>query len=82
MKTDADRTVPIVVGVTAHRAIREQDRAALHDAVCAELRKLQESCPSSRLVMLCSLAEGGDLLCADAAEELGIPVIAVLPRPR
>ena len=29
--------------------------------------------------MLCSLAEGADLLCADAAEELGIPLIAALP---
>ena len=30
--------------------------------------------------MLTSLAEGSDLLCADAAAELNIPLIAVLPR--
>ena len=29
--------------------------------------------------MLTSLAAGGDLLCADVAEELGIPVFAALP---
>ena len=75
----ADRTIPIIVGITGHRNIREQDRAALSAAVKAELEKLRALCPSSPVVMLCSLAEGADLLCADAAEELGIPLIAVLP---
>ena len=75
-------TIPIIIGVTGHRAIREQDRAALTRSVKAELEKLRDLCPHSRLVMLSSLAEGGDLLCADAADELGIPLIAALPRPR
>ena len=79
MKTD--KSIPIIVGVTAHRAIREQDRAAIAASVRTELKKLQEHCPHSELVMLTSLAEGGDLLCADAAEELGIPVLAALPMP-
>ena len=79
MKTD--KSIPIIVGVTAHRAIREQDRAAIAASVRKELKKLQELCPHSELVMLTSLAEGGDLLCADAAEELGIPVLAALPMP-
>ncbi len=79
MKTD--KSIPIIVGVTAHRAIREQDRAAIAASVRTELKKLQELCPHSELVMLTSLAEGGDLLCADAAEELGIPVLAALPMP-
>ena len=73
--------IPIVIGVTAHRRIREQDRSVIFEAVKTELRKLQEQCPHSSLVMLSSLAEGGDLLCADAAESLGIPLIAALPRP-
>lgn len=74
-----DHAVSIVVGVTAHRSIRPQDRDALRGAVKQELEKLRALCPNSCLVLLCSLAEGGDQLCADAAEELGIPLIAVLP---
>ena len=74
------KTIPIVIGVTGHREIAEQDRAAILTSVTAELKKLQELCPHSELVMLSSLAEGGDLLCADVAEALGIPLIAILPR--
>ncbi len=77
-----ETTIPIVIGVTAHRAIREQDRQAIRDAVRDELRKLRDLCPNSPLLMLNSLAEGGDQLCADAAEELGIPLKAALPRMR
>ena len=79
MKTD--KSIPIIVGVTAHRAIREQDRTAIAASVRTELKKLQAFCPHSELVMLTSLAEGGDLLCADVAEELDIPVLAALPMP-
>ena len=74
--------IPILVGVTGHRNIPAQDRAAIGESVKNELRKLQTLCPNSPIVMLSSLAEGGDLLCADAAEELDIPLIAALPRPR
>ena len=80
MNTEA--RIPIVVGVTGHRAIREQDRPAITAAVTAELEKLRALCPHSPLVMLSSLAEGGDLLCADAAEALDIPILAVFPRER
>ncbi len=79
---NAEKTIPLVVGVAGHRAIREQDRPALAKAVKAELEKLRALCPHSPLVMLNSLAEGCDLLCADAAEELNIPLIAALPRER
>lgn len=78
----AETSIPIVVGVTGHRAIRAQDRAAINQAVVAELEKLRALSPHSPLVMLNSLAEGADLLCADAAEKLGIPLFAALPRER
>ena len=74
--------LPVVIGVTGHRQIREQDRPVLYRTVRTELQKLQSLYPHSPLLMLSSLAEGGDLLCADAAEELSIPLIAVLPRDR
>ena len=76
----ANETVPVVVGVTGHRVLREEDRSALRQAVRTELKKLQTLCPHSPLVLLTSLAEGADLLCADTAAELNIPLIAVLPR--
>ena len=79
MPEDRKNTIPIIIGATGHRAVREQDVPAIRDAVRAELRKLQALCPHSSVVLLTSLAEGGDLLCADVAEELGIPLVAVLP---
>ena len=79
---DTEKTIPILIGVTGHRAIREQDRPALAAAVKVELEKLRGLCPHSPLVMMSSLAEGADLLCADVAEELSISLIAVLPRER
>lgn len=78
MKSEA--WIPIVVGVTGHRSIRQADRPALYAAVREELSKLRARCSHSLFVMLSSLAEGAGLLCADAAEELNIPLIAALPR--
>ena len=76
---EKDNRIPIVVGVTGHRALRAEDESALAAAVRAELEKLRALCPSSPLVLLTSLAEGADLLCADAAEALGLPLWAALP---
>ncbi len=76
---DQKTKIPIMVGVTGHRLLREEDRPALYAAVKGELNKIRERCPHSELIMLCSMAEGADLLCAEAAHELGIPLIAALP---
>ena len=65
--------IPLVVGVTGHRNIRAQDRDTLYAAVAGELARLQSRCPHSQLILLNSLAEGADLLCAQAAADLGIP---------
>jgi hypothetical protein len=74
-----ENRIPIVVGVTGHRALRPEDRELLLEAVKRELGKLQGEVPHSPLLLLTSLAEGADLLCADAARDLGIPVAVVLP---
>lgn len=78
----AQETIPIVVGVTGHRDIREEDRDALQKVVYRELSALQQKCPHARIVMLNSLADGADQLCAETAQTLGIPLIAVLPMER
>ena len=82
MPQASEKKIPIIVGVTGHRRLRQQDLPALRETVRSLLLSLRERCPHSPLVLLCSLAEGADLLCADAAEELGIPLYAALPLPR
>lgn len=77
-----ENTIPIVIGVSGHRALRAEDHDTLYAAVTRELQKLKERCPHSPLVLLTSLAEGGDLLCADAAAALNIPIVAALPMER
>ena len=78
----AQDTIPIVVGVTGHRDIRPEDREALYSAVKQELTALQNRCPHSEIVMVNSLAEGADQLCAEVALKLSVPLIAVLPMNR
>ena len=75
-------TIPIIVGVTGHRDIRDEDRDILLEAVRGELEKLAAACPNSELVMLSSLADGADSLCAEAALSLSVPLIAALPMER
>ena len=79
MSIRTENRIPVVVGITGHRSIKKQDETALAGAVRTELKKLQACCPNSPLVMLNSLAEGSDLLCAEIADELGIPLLAALP---
>lgn len=75
----AQERIPIVVGVTGHRNIRCEDRDALYSVVLAELTELQSRYPHSQIVMLNSLAEGADQLCAEAAAACSIPLIVPLP---
>ena len=71
--------IPLTVGVTGHRAIRPKDEPALAAGVRRELERLQRRYPHSPLVMLNSLAEGADQLCARVALDMGIPLMAALP---
>ena len=75
------RRIPVAVGVTGHRDIRDEDREILKEAVKRELSALQAKCPETPLVMMTALAEGSDQLCAWAALELGIELVSVLPMP-
>lgn len=67
------------VGITGHRDIRDADVLPLETAVQAFLQGcVREHGP---LVMLNSLAEGADMLCARVALRMGIPLHAILPMP-
>ena len=63
--------IPLTVGVTGHRVIRPEDRPVLLAGVKQELERLRERYPHSPIVMLNSLADGADQLCAEAALSLG-----------
>lgn len=77
MKTEGK--IPVIVGVTGHRNIRKTDLDILGRNVREQLSGIIDACPHSQVKLMCSLAEGGDTLCARAALELGIPLIASLP---
>ncbi len=73
--------LPFVIGVTGHRHIdagTEPRLAAEVDAVLADLTGHMLETP---LIMLCGMASGADLLCAERAVAAGIPVCALLPAP-
>ena len=74
-----EKKIPLTIGITGHLNPRMRDTLALRDAVKRELTKIRTRCPHTPIVMLCSLARGADLLCAEAAEEVGVSLRAVLP---
>jgi len=73
--------IPVIVGVTGHRDLREQDIDRLKSAVRAGLESLQSEYPNSEIKVMTSLAEGADQLCAETAVEMGLEIITVLPMP-
>ena len=78
MKTNR---IPIVVGVTGHRDLREVDLAPLQEAVRGILNDLRTQFPDSPLILLSSLAEGADRLTAHVALDCGFELLAPLPLP-
>ena len=78
--------IPVVVGVTGHRNIVEEDKPKIKEQVIESLKEIQKLCRAKKkgeedtpVIMLNALAQGADMLCAEAAFELGIKVYAVLP---
>ncbi len=71
--------IPVIIGVTGHRDLREQDIAKLKESVRGELESLRKGCPHSQIIVMTSLAAGADQLCAETALEMGLEIITVLP---
>lgn len=71
--------IPIMVGVTGHRDLRDEDIPRLRELICTQLKKLQRQYPHSGFIMLNSLAEGADQLCAQEALSLGFSLVVPLP---
>lgn len=71
--------IPIVVGVTGHRNICAKDVPALKQQVSEALVEVRQMCGDTPVVMMSGMAQGADMLCAEVAFEMNIPVYAVLP---
>lgn len=74
--------LPLVIGVTGHRDLREEDQKPLKAHVGQVFTELRNRYPSTPLVLLSGLAEGGDRLVAEVALEKGVRLIAPLPLPK
>lgn len=71
----------LVIGITGHRNLREQELPALHNKVQGFFQDLQLRYPDLPLCLLSSLAAGSDQLVTVIALNMGIRVIAPLPMP-
>lgn len=73
--------LPIVVGVTGHRNVCPDDVPTLREHIEKALNDIRELAHDSGtpIVMLCGMAQGADMLCAEEAFKMNIPVYAVLP---
>jgi hypothetical protein len=71
--------VPLIVAVTGHRDIHPSAEGEIRRLVAARFGHIQKSFPATPLRAMSGLAEGADMVFAEAALDLNIEVIAVLP---
>lgn len=76
-----DSRIPIVIGVTGHRQLDPGAIDPIEASTRAVLTRLKAAVPNSQVLLLTALAEGADRLVAQAAADLGIEFVAVLPLP-
>jgi hypothetical protein len=84
MESLPDR-LPLVIGVTGHRDLRDQDVAKIEQQVAAVIAELRRdylgSDGETPIIVLSALAEGADRLVARVAIAHGAHLIAPLPMP-
>ncbi len=79
---DAGR-IPIVIGVSGHRAINQGDEPELYKAIVRVFNHLRKQVGAETpLVLLSPLAEGADRIGAQAALDAGVHLVVPLPMPR
>jgi hypothetical protein len=75
--------LPLVIGATGHRDLCDKDLPDLEREVKAAIKRLKcqylHNDPETPIVVLSSLAEGGDRLIARVAMGLGAKLVAPLP---
>lgn len=72
---------PFIIGVSGHRDLDPTDVASLHAAVSDFVGQLKQWLGDTELRVIVGMADGADLLVAQAALDQGIGVEAVLPMP-
>jgi hypothetical protein len=75
-------SVPILVGITGHRDIIQDDIPKLKSAISREYDQLKAICGNCNIVVILALAEGADRIAAQVALDQGLELWAVLPMPR
>jgi hypothetical protein len=84
MELPADR-LPLVIGVTGHRDLRDEDVPRLEQEVAAVIAGLRRDYlrgdKETPIIVLSALAEGADRLVARVALRAGALLIAPLPMP-
>ena len=80
--TDLRAAVPLTIGVTSHRNIPAREEPAIRERVREFLARLRSEFPQLPLMVLSSLAEGGDQWVAEEAIAAGIRLVAPLPLAR
>jgi hypothetical protein len=80
--TQAGPIAPLVVGVTSHRDLVAVEIEPIRARIRALFAGLRAEFPHMPLVVLSSLAEGGDQLAAEEALRAGLRLVAALPMPR
>ena len=77
--------IPLVIGVTGHRDLRDADIGRLKQDVAAVFERLKTDYlgrdGETPMIVLSALAEGADQLVAQVALDLGAALIAPLPLP-
>jgi hypothetical protein len=78
--------IPLVIGVTGHRDLRDADLARLEHEIAGIFDALQRNYlggeGTTPIILLSMLAEGADQLVARIALDRGLWLIAPLPMPR
>ena len=73
---------PLIIGVTSHRNIPAREVGQIRQRVREFFARLQGDFPNVPLVVLSSLAEGGDQCVAEEALAAGVRLVAPLPMAR
>jgi hypothetical protein len=74
--------VPLVVSVTGHRDLVDDEIPAIRKRVHTFLRRLKLEYPARGVTVMSPLAEGADQLVAEEALALGLKLVAALPMAR
>lgn len=77
----SDIPTPLVIGVSGHRDLREQDYVHLQNAVRRIFLELRNRYGSTSLILLSALADGADRLAAEVAFSEDIQARLFVPLP-